>query len=112
MINRINYKTIKSIFIIAFVTLNNFSGVIYLSGINFIIGVFYSAEIVSLVHSLNTMFRWSVSRLSSIFIMPFNYEFPNYFKDGKYLLLSKLFKADDNVYNNFICLFNKFNIVW
>ena len=94
LINRINYKTIKSIFIISkSYYLNNFSGVIYLSGINFIIGVFYSAEIVSLVHSLNTMFRWSVSRLSSIFIMPFNYEFPNYFKDGKYLLLSKLFKA-------------------
>ena len=90
----ININQIKKIFLLSkSYYLNNFSNLIYLSGFNFITGVFFTAEIVSLVHSLNTLFRWSISRILSVFLMPLNYEFANYFKNKKFHLLKKLFKT-------------------
>ena len=93
-INNIKLNEIKKIFLISkSYYLSNFATVIYISGFMFLVGIFYSAQIVALIHALNTLFRWSISRVTSIFMKPFIYEFANYYKDKKYNLLQKLFNS-------------------
>ena len=71
--------------------LNNLIGIIYISGFNSLVGIFYSAESVALVNSLNTLFRWSISRATHVLIMPLNYEYANHFKNKRYTKLKKIF---------------------
>lgn len=69
----------------------NISNITYHAGIKFIIGTFYNPEIITLYHSLNTLFRWSVSKITSIFLLLLNFEYANFFNKKKYSKIKELF---------------------
>ena len=94
----INFRTIKYIYSKSkSYYLNNISALVYISGFNFIVGLFYSAEFVTLINSLNTLFRWSVSRLTSIFLMPLYFEYANYYNEKKFKKLIQLFNLQKKI---------------
>lgn len=88
----VRFQIIKKIYLISkSYYLNSLSNSFYLSGFNFIIGVFYSAEILSMFYSLNTLFRWSISKLTGVFLLTLRFEYANFFSQKLYSKIKELF---------------------
>ena len=62
----------------------NLSNMINVAGFTYFIGYFFNAEIITLVNSLQTMFKFAVFRINRIFIDVLSFEFSNLYSKKKF----------------------------
>ena len=71
---------------------NDLSSVINTSGFIYFIGYFFAVEVVAMIAALQTLFKFIMFWVTSIFDNVVRYEFANYYKKKKYINIVKLYK--------------------
>ena len=77
---------------------NDLSYILNVSGFIYFIGYFFTAEIVAMITAFQTMFRFTIVRVISIFENVVRYEYANFYKNKKFLDILKLYKLQRNIF--------------
>ena len=84
---------------------NDVSLILNTSGLIFILGTFFSGEIVAYVTAANTLFRFFIIKLYSISTKILSYEIPNFFKKNQILKLISILNLHKKITYLIIVLF-------
>ena len=84
---------------------NDVSVILNTSGLIFILGTFFSGEIVAYVTAANSLFRFFVIKLYSIPTRILSYEIPNFFKKNQILKLKNILNLHKKITYLIIVLF-------
>ncbi len=110
LINK-NKKLLKNIFKKSLnVYYLNITNVINISGLIYIIGFFFTAEIVAMVSAIQTMFRFTIYSINRVFIDVLYFEFANYIRLRNIQKTLKIYKFQRFYFTLFLILFGLFTI--
>jgi len=84
---------------------NDVSVILNTSGLIFIMGTFFSGEIVAYVTAANSLFRFFIIKLCSIPTRILSYEIPNFFKKNQILKLKNILNLHKKITYLIIVLF-------
>ena len=76
---------------------NDLSLILNVSGFIYFVGYFFTAEIVAMIAALQTMFRFLLLWVFSIFENVVRFEYANFYKNKKILDIVKLYKFQRNI---------------
>jgi len=110
LINK-NKKLLKNIFKKSLnVYYLNITNAINISGLIYIIGFFFTAEIVAMVSAIQTMFRFTIYSINRVFIDVLYFEFANYIKLRNVQKTLEIYKFQRFYFILFLILFGLFTI--
>lgn len=110
LINK-NKKLLRSIFKKSLnIYYLNITNVINISGLIYIIGFFFTAEIVAMVSAIQTMFRFTIYSVNRVFIDVLYFEFANYIKSRNIQKTLEIYKFQRFYFILFLIIFGLFTI--
>lgn len=88
----------------------NITNVINISGLIYIIGFFFTAEIVAMVSAMQTMFRFTIYSVNRVFIDVLFFEFANYIRSRNIQKALEIYKFQRFYFILFLIIFALFTI--